>query len=246
MSTEIIYMQGNGDISPDISPSPTVQELQHAEEQLLDCDDAVSIAALIYVIDKYVEWAQVINRLDQSLIQSNKFVQFRDITRSLGKKLVTNRNKLRLLADKILQNINLELNVGSGGDTESGMNASPVEQADSGPNAAPGDNWDSDQKAASGNNGDSDQNPASGNNGDSDQNEASGENVQSGPVEASRENTDSGPNAAYGGDTESYHNTASEEDSPTMEVSHQLFTERKMMKCLNVISVGKNAKADKH
>ena len=143
MSAEISYMQGNGDISPNISQSPTVQELQHAEEQLLDCDDTASIAALIYVIDKYVEQAQVIHRLDHSLIQSNKFVQFRDI-RSLGEKLVTNGNKLRFLADKILQIINLELNVGSGGDKESGMNASPVEQADSGPNATSGDNGDSD------------------------------------------------------------------------------------------------------
>ena len=112
-SVELAYLQGNGDISPDIPEEPTLEEIKYAQEKVLDCDDAEALTALIFVINKYVQHSHVISAMDKSLIQSRKFEQFADITRSLGKKLVSEGNKLRFLADKISQNIHLDSVEGS-------------------------------------------------------------------------------------------------------------------------------------
>ena len=117
-SVELAYLQGNGDISPDIPEEPTLEEIRYAQEKVLDCNDAEAIAALIFVIDKCVECSCVTSAMDKSLIQSRKFEQFADITRSLDEKLVTDGNKLRFLADKISQNIHLDSVEGSHQNTQ--------------------------------------------------------------------------------------------------------------------------------
>ena len=67
-SVELDYLQGNGDISPDIPEEPTLEEIKYAQEKVLDCDDAEAITALIFVIYKYVEHSHVISVMDKSLI----------------------------------------------------------------------------------------------------------------------------------------------------------------------------------
>ena len=105
LNSEYSTLQGYGNISPDISESNAVPECTFKDDLLLDSEDASSIAALIFVMDKFVEWSQVISQMDEHCIQSDRFTQFADITKSLGNKFIMNRNKLRLLGDKIFNKI---------------------------------------------------------------------------------------------------------------------------------------------
>ena len=58
---ELAYMKGNGDISPDISESNAVPECTLKDDLLLDSEDASSIAALIFVMEKYKYWHNVVS-----------------------------------------------------------------------------------------------------------------------------------------------------------------------------------------